>query len=222
MSVLFGDIVRRGRERAGLSQARVAQLIGKSASTVRAWEQGRSKPADRQAVSALAAVLGLNEHELLDHAGFERLPDLAPRSVRDELSALASERAVVIPVQTEAPTPVQVDRGPRHLHGDTETASKPRHKVVPDSTTEAANPTARSAKVTAPKVTTVGPPVPRVVATSNVSYIEDEEQKGFYRRRAVATAVVLVVLVIVLWWSLGRTGGAIGEFIRSFFNELNI
>jgi transcriptional regulator with XRE-family HTH domain len=217
MSVLFGDIVRRGRERAGLSQARVAQLIGKSASTVRAWEQGRSKPADRQAVSALAAILGLNEHELLDHAGFERLPDVAPRSVRDELSALASEHAVPGPAPSGSGT-AHADRGARHLHSE----SKPRHKVVPDAAaSEDVRPVARSG-ARSPKVTTVTTPVARVAASANVSYIEDEEQKGFYRRRAVATVTVLVVLVVILWWSLGRTGGAIGEFIRSFLNELNI
>ena len=38
--------VRRVRERLGLSQAVFANLIGASASTVRAWERGARKPSD--------------------------------------------------------------------------------------------------------------------------------------------------------------------------------
>lgn len=38
--------IRRVRERLGVSQAVFAELIGASASTVRAWERGARKPSD--------------------------------------------------------------------------------------------------------------------------------------------------------------------------------
>ena len=96
MSVSFGDLVRRGREEAGLSQSRLALLIGKSPTTIRAWEHGRTSPADPRAVAALAAVLGIDEAELLGRAGFEA-PAVRPRtSARQELTNLATERTEMI------------------------------------------------------------------------------------------------------------------------------
>ena len=96
MSVSFGDLVRRGREEAGLSQSRLALLIGKSPTTIRAWEHGRTHPADPGAVAALAAVLGLDEAELLGQAGFEAPAARTRPSARQELSNLATERTEMI------------------------------------------------------------------------------------------------------------------------------
>jgi transcriptional regulator with XRE-family HTH domain len=109
MSVSFGDLVRRGREEAGLSQSRLALLIGKSSTTIRAWEHGRTNPADRAAVSALAAVLGLDEAELLGQAGFDMPVARARPSARQELSNLASERTdmIVLAPFPEAPAPIK-------------------------------------------------------------------------------------------------------------------
>ena len=96
MSVSFGNLIRRGREEAGLSQSRLATLIGRSATTIRAWEHGRTNPSDRQSVSALAAVLGLDENELLGEAGFEPSEARTPVSARQELTSLATERTEMI------------------------------------------------------------------------------------------------------------------------------
>jgi hypothetical protein len=54
------------------------------------------------------------------------------------------------------------------------------------------------------------------------SYIEDESERDFYRRRTVGTFLVLVFLFITLWWALRNTGGAIGEFVGGFIDELKI
>jgi transcriptional regulator with XRE-family HTH domain len=89
MAVSFGDLVRRGREDAGLSQSRLATLIGKSPTTIRAWEHGRTHPSDPGAVAALAAVLGLDEAELLGRAGFDAPAARTRLSAREELSNLA-------------------------------------------------------------------------------------------------------------------------------------
>lgn len=214
MSASFADVVRRGRERAGLSQARVAALIGKSASTVRSWEQGRSNPGDPQSVSTLAAVLGLDESELLGRAGFEPpVPAAARKSAREELSTLAAERTEMIAVApTIAPTGASAHlRGPRHLD-EGEVKERQASADVP----------AEPAIARAPKVTTVQNVSISPAAPSATSYVEDAEQRDFYRRRAVTTAVVMVFLVIVLWWALRRTGGAFGDLVESFIDELNI
>jgi transcriptional regulator with XRE-family HTH domain len=114
MSVSFGDLVRRGREEAGLSQSRLALLIGKSPTTIRAWEHGRTNPADPGAVAAVAAVLGLDEAELLGQAGFEVPAARTRPSARQELSNLASERTEMIALAPfpEAPAPVKPVKPP--------------------------------------------------------------------------------------------------------------
>jgi transcriptional regulator with XRE-family HTH domain len=114
MSVSFGDLVRRGREEAGLSQSRLALLIGKSPTTIRAWEHGRTNPADPAAVAALAAVLGLDEAELLGRAGFEMPVARTRPSARQELSNLASERTEMIALAPlpEAPAPLKPVKPP--------------------------------------------------------------------------------------------------------------
>ncbi|MDH4115925.1 MAG: helix-turn-helix domain-containing protein [Acidimicrobiia bacterium] len=67
----FGGLIRRGRERLGLSHSRVAELIGRAPSTVRSWERGTSKPGDADVVSSLAAVLGIDEQALFVSAGID-------------------------------------------------------------------------------------------------------------------------------------------------------
>ncbi|HUP17611.1 MAG TPA: helix-turn-helix domain-containing protein [Acidimicrobiia bacterium] len=108
MSVSFGDLVRRGREEAGLSQSRLALLIGKSPTTIRAWEHGRTNPADPAAVAAVAAVLGLDEAELLGQAGFEVPAARTRPSARQELNNLASERTEMIALAPFPDAPAHV------------------------------------------------------------------------------------------------------------------
>jgi transcriptional regulator with XRE-family HTH domain len=129
MSVPFGELVRRGREHAGLSQSRLANLVGKSATTIRAWEHGRTNPADREAVSAIAAVLGLDENELLGHAGFEAPPARTRLSARQELTSLATERTEMIALAT----PVETHKHSRSTAPIPEPQTSERFEVEPDS-----------------------------------------------------------------------------------------
>ena len=263
MSVSFGDIVRRGREEAGLSQSRLASLIGKSPTTIRAWEHGRTNPADPQAVAALAAVLGIDETELLGQAGFEA-PVARPRpSARQELTNLATERTEMIalarspeaPELTKPVKPVISEPDLLDLPAAMETVTEPAVETKVDVKTETTTPTPNptpSALVPKPKLHIPRPKLPilpkapskpkaanpRVVITQQIppsavpinsngyvagrSYLEDEAEKDFYRRRGVITALVLVFMVIVIWWALGRTGGAIGDFIESIVGLLDI
>lgn len=67
----LGRMIRRGRETLGFSQARLGELVGRSASTIRNWERGKSTPASPSDAVALAAVLGLDERRVVEAAGFE-------------------------------------------------------------------------------------------------------------------------------------------------------
>lgn len=116
MSVSFGDSIRRGREAVGLSQARVAQLIGRSPSTIRSWELGRTHPGDSSAVTAIAAVLGLDEDDLLGRAGFEAAPIERPR-LDTELRSLRQLEVPVL-VNEFASDALRLPGGPRHLGGE--------------------------------------------------------------------------------------------------------
>ena len=57
----FGSLIAEHRERLGLSTSRLAELIGRAPSSIRAWEKGRSTPND-------AVVVTLDPVELLSLA----------------------------------------------------------------------------------------------------------------------------------------------------------
>jgi transcriptional regulator with XRE-family HTH domain len=254
MSVSFGDSIRRGREAAGLSQARLAQLIGRSPSTVRAWEQGRSNPGDAGSVAALAAVLGLDEDHLLGKAGFEPRPPSAPPQLETELASL---RTIEIPVTEASPRHLEAERGTvatadplpepwievdkppidirewlepkvksvitraREVGTDLRERWKSRPRREPGSRpaeekqrlqTAASGQSAEPALRLDPRL---GPLVAK-------SYVEDDHERDFYLRRMVGTLLVLVFLFITLWWALRNAGGAIGDFVGGFIDELNI
>ena len=248
MSVSFGDFVRRAREQAGLTQSRLAQLIGKSPTTIRSWEHGRTKPAHPGAVSAMAAVLGLDENELLGQAGFEDT-DVAARASRQALSSPVSEQDRTISLAnppdgsltTHLPEPLpERDQIPlAEIPIEVTAPAASEAKVVTVTVVPPPKPTT---PVPEPMVETPIPDVPgprtRIVVTQQsatgtsvgssngyvgaLSYVEDAAEKDFYRRRGVITAAVLIFMVIVIWWALGRTGGAIADFIEGILGSLDI
>ncbi len=208
----FGEAIRRSREKAGLSQARLAEFIGKSPSALRSWEQGRSRPAEVASVRALAAVLGLNEAELIESAGFEPSPQADPRpTLEQELISLASDRTVMLPVADphgwSRPSPF--DRDPDPVVEELKPSQPPLSAAVNNG-----------ASAPVRKVTTVAPPVPFFVQSP--SYVEDTEEREFYRRRWALTAGITVFLVVVFLWALDNTFGAIGDFISDFVESFNI
>lgn len=62
MSEAFGTEVKTRRVALGMSQARLAELVGRSTSTVRSWERGKTEPSP-DALDALTAVLDINSHD---------------------------------------------------------------------------------------------------------------------------------------------------------------
>ncbi|MGZ5393876.1 MAG: helix-turn-helix domain-containing protein [Mycobacterium sp.] len=65
----FGGLVKQARMALGMSQAALADLVGRSASAIRSWERGSSTPTDESVVRSLAAVLGIDESALRGTVG---------------------------------------------------------------------------------------------------------------------------------------------------------
>ena len=71
-----------------MSQAALADLVGRSSSAVRSWERGSSTPTDEIVVHSLAAVLGIDEKTLRTSAGFSpEVPTEDLDTTGDEASA---------------------------------------------------------------------------------------------------------------------------------------
>ena len=58
MPVYFGEIIRRGRKAAGLTQRELAQQLGVSNTSVSNWEKDLSRP-DADTIAQLCAILNL-------------------------------------------------------------------------------------------------------------------------------------------------------------------
>ena len=71
MTASFGQLVKEHRIEMGLTQQRLADLVGRSPSTVRSWERDRATPNDRSVVDAIAAVLGIDGLLLSGLAGLD-------------------------------------------------------------------------------------------------------------------------------------------------------
>lgn len=91
----FSGIVKSRRIALGLSQAALADLVGRSASAIRGWERGSSTPTDENVVRSLAAVLGIEEDALRGSVG---MPADAPV---EELEEVGGEGLAVFAEYTD-------------------------------------------------------------------------------------------------------------------------
>lgn len=236
----FARLIKRRRDALGFSQARLAELVGRSPSTIRNWERGNSTPSERSDAVALAAVLGLDEREVLEGAGFPAGGDSAHQTVEQGYASLAPETpsppsssqaeeedsVAAVPAQEETPGAEEVEPQPPT---DDESASReyfdedsgelevfdlgtppPEAHMPPDSTGERRP--ARAAPPTVLEAAPVGEP----------SYLEDPEERQRYRVRAVATAAAVVALLIILMWSFGRATDALGTLWEEFIGLLEV
>lgn len=60
MTDAWGDMIKERRSALGMTQARLAELVGRSSTAVRAWERNQSLPTDPEVIDALEAVLGID------------------------------------------------------------------------------------------------------------------------------------------------------------------
>lgn len=79
MTASFGQLVKEHRIEMGLTQQQLADLVGRSPSTIRSWERDRATPNDRAVLESVASALGIDGSLLAGLAGVAPLetPDMA-------------------------------------------------------------------------------------------------------------------------------------------------
>jgi len=112
----LGDLIRRRRQVMGMSQVKLAELMGRPPSTIRSWERNVSAPSDLKVLRTLAAVLAVSDSAVLAPLGLTA-PGPAPRKTIDEqLSELRddgrfaepsppADRAAEVTTVTASPAP---------------------------------------------------------------------------------------------------------------------
>lgn len=231
----FGRTVRYRRTKLGLSQAKLAELVGRTTPTIRSWERDRSRPNDPKVVSALAAVLGIDERHLFDKAGVDPPATETSPTVEQALATLS------IPVGDDDFT--GTDRGEGNDGGEAESWSSHRkehalssvsthrmfevEEVDRDGRHESTDPDRVSAGNGGNEPAYVAPPdpydqTPLTPTIADVSYIEDSSQRQLYRVRTLATLVAVVVLAIAFIWAIGEGWGALDAWWNDFFGNLRL
>ena len=228
----FGRTVRYRRTKLGLSQAKLGELVGRSASTIRSWERDRSAPTETGVLHALAAILGVDEKQLFEKAGQE-LPiqyETSP-TVEEALASLHSDdrsdssddndEVAVRDDRHEDPIPERLfepeDRENRST--DQEPAPEPEPRLVRDPMSVGTTSDSQPGYLKPPEPHVVMPATPPFVEPS---YMEDSSQRQLYRVRNLATLVVAVALVIALLWALSESLGALGSWWDDFFGSLRL
>ncbi len=188
----FGRLVRYRRTKAGLSQAQLGELVGRSTATIRSWERDQSKPNDPKVLSALAAILAVSERQLYEKAEVEQ-----PEMVEESSPTIEQALAELRPPDAEAAVAQSV------------AAAEPQRSSV-----------ATAPAFVAPPERYVTTPVSPT--TSELSYVEDASQRQLYRVRTLATVVAVVALVVAFVWALGEGLGALGDWWNEFFGNLRL
>lgn len=220
-------MVRYRRTKLGLSQAKLGELVGRSTATIRSWERDKSRPNDERVLSALAAILGIDERQLFDKAEVEQPAIETSPTVEQALATLSIERGPVSapdepddegedsrprggsPISVpQTPPPVPVMVGAPSLDEES-AASADGHRRNPDG----------PAYLTPPEPYIQTPLTPSL---ADVSYIEDPGQRQLYRVRTMATLVGFVALVAAFFWAMGEGLGALGVWWDEFFGNLRL
>lgn len=210
----FGGLIRRSRERLGLSQSRVAELIGRSQGTVRAWERGRSVPGEATVVASLAAVLDIAEDDLFDAAGLA-LPASPPAPTLEESlasiapSPSASSAGKGAEIAEESGTPsvgtARFAVDPRLGSPEGEARPEGRWSLIRSYVASLLSRKRRSDRPVTGRPVVISPAVVRP------SYLEDPEQRMVYRLRTLFTVVGIAALAVVLLWAAGNVVDALGR-----------
>ena len=202
----FGRTVRYRRTKLGLSQAKLGELVGRSPMTIRSWERDKSHPNDPHVITALSAILGVDERSLFEKAG-QPQPELETSpTIEQELASLSPDSADT--------TEVEDGEEPTESGYESEFDPVPALSDEPDPVGEIAP-------------AYVAPSEPYVVMTAlppahESSYMEDRSQRQLYRVRNLATIVILAALGIALLWAFTEGLGALGAWWDDFFGNLQL
>lgn len=224
----FGRTVRYRRTKLGMSQAKLADLVGRTATTIRAWERDKTRPNDPKVLSALAAVLGVDERHLFDKAGVEPPETETSPTVEQALATLAFEDVVDASGgdtgtdQGHQPQPEseeEPESEPEHEPAGVASSEEQEHRPSTERDFEVVGTSRQPAYTAPPDPLKRGPVTP---TTADLSYMEDGSQRQLYRVRHLATLVAFVALVIAFLWALGEGLGALGEWWDQFFANLRL
>ena len=112
----FGRTIRSRRTQLGLSQAKLGELVGRSPTAVRAWERDKSHPTDTAVITALSAVLGVDERTLFDRIDLEPPAVETSPTIEQALASLAPGPAAdVEPPQREAAEKAEPSLEPSYI-----------------------------------------------------------------------------------------------------------
>ena len=124
----FGAYLRRARERSGLSQARLAKLIGVDNSRILRLERGDTRKPDADFLSNIVDVLGLDLFEVYEKAGYAETSDLPalpvylrskysdlPESAAEDIAAYAEQLAERHGVNLAGPSPGEDEEPEEHV-----------------------------------------------------------------------------------------------------------
>lgn len=225
----FGRTVRYRRTKLGMSQAKLAELVGRATPTIRAWERDKSRPTEPKVLSALAAVLGVDEKHLFDKAGVESPETETSPTVEQALATLSFDDVVDAnrsDSDTDEDDEPEPEPEPRHEPAPSTTPSEePGRQPSVDHQFETVG-ASQQPGYQQPAYAAPPDPLERAPVTPTVggdlSYMEDDSQRQLYRVRNLATMVALVALVIGFIWALGEGLGALGEWWDAFFGNLRV
>lgn len=208
----FADRIRTARIAAGLSQAKVAELVGRTPGTIRNWERAKTVPSDRGIVVALAAVLDIAEDELLELAGFApEAPEPPPPTLADLAPA---------PEPPGRPWEGQATEVPETPEA-TAAATEPAEAETPEA--EAAEAVVPAAGSRVEPAATVPPPLPPIAvppppsAPAPTSYLEDSREMMTYRIRAILTIALGLLLLLLIEWGLRSVGTSLKDLWTGVF-----
>jgi transcriptional regulator with XRE-family HTH domain len=192
----FGRTIRSRRTKLGLTPAKLGDLVGRSPSTVRSWERDKSQPNDVAVLTALSAVLGVDERILFEKVGLQ-IPEVEDSPTVEQALATLNPEAVV--------------------------DAEPEIDDVDDEPVE--SPPAPELVSVAPAYTAPNEPYVIAPATPPLhepTYMEDRNQRQLYRVRNLATIVILVALGVAFLWALTQSFDALGTWWDEFFGSLRL
>lgn len=214
----FGRVIRSQRTKLGFSQTRLGELVGRSPSTIRSWEGDKSRPNDPGVITALSAVLGVDERVLFETAGQE-MPVIEESPTVEQALATLNPEAVAESEDESTESDDEstgLDDGPADSDDDqsTDLHDEPEPQVMDEP-------------VPVPAPAYVAPADPYLITTTvpplhEPSYMEDQSQRQLYRVRTLATIVILVSLGIAFLWALTQSFDAFVTWWDEFFGSLRL